>query len=344
MAETILETFLQISDLHIGDFDAAGSAVVHARWASCRAFEGLLGHHYQGLRALHNFYQQLRHTEDAKLVVVGDLTSCGSLSQFRDAAQYLTGQLNTGGVRLGLRAPNWATAAVPGNHDHWPGQNFSLGSATAGLGETFPQVPTVKTLSRLSSGHFVTFLQVDTDADVSPIGALRLLAIGDFQNELARLDGVLQDPLPHEVRVLVLHHSRCHGATTLKFPRKLRIRKRSWDALSQFITKHRIQILMTGHIHVDHLQPDALPDADGNPHSFLECRSGPAAVRDDIPSNWRTLKGLFPNWRPRPNGVIVHRIVEKDDGAIVWRAEVFRKVPGGFEPLKPNPMVEELPL
>jgi len=328
MPETILETFLKISDLHIGDFDVTGSAVVHASWAKCKLFEGFLGHHYRALRALCTFADGLRRRENAQLIVTGDLTSCGSQDQFRDATLYLAAKLPSSSTGLGLQWPAWSTAGISGNHDQWPGTNSVTGAATAGLAATISPAPWIKILPRLATGHFVTFMFVDTDADVGPMSMHRVFARGCFTSQLDELDSILQAPLPQEVRVLVLHHSRSFGPGG-PFSR-LRITHRSYAALNSFIVDKNIQVLLSGHIHAQYLNLDAVPTHDGSTRQLLECRCGTTTVRNAIPPNWRNLWGAFPAWKLRPNMAIVHRVVRKVDGTVVWRPEEYLLGPYGF--------------
>jgi Calcineurin-like phosphoesterase len=332
MDEETLDTFLHISDLHIGDFGPNGSAVTQAHWGRCRIFEGFLGHHHRALRALDNLYLRLRKDENAKLVVTGDLTACGKHDQFRDAALYLGARLPHLKGGCGLEAPNWATAGIPGNHDHWPGTNNVVGPPTNGLPMTFPQMPFVKTLAPLRSGHAITFVFINTDADVTPNSLSRRLAQGRFISELDKLDAILQAPLPFEVRVLVLHHSRSYGFNQLSRQR-LCMTRNSWRALNQFISDKNIRVLMCGHIHWQHITLDSLRGMDGAPVTFLDCRCGTTTVRNTIPYHWRGALGNFPVWNLPPNTAIVHRVVRDAEGDVFWKAQDYILGSSGFAPV-----------
>ena len=79
-----LLTLLQISDLHFGD-KLGGHGVDQLSaglpWLISRFshFDGLLGHHYKALSALHDFYKRLwgRHPT-CPVIVTGDITANGA--------------------------------------------------------------------------------------------------------------------------------------------------------------------------------------------------------------------------------------------------------------------------
>ena len=86
---------LHISDLHFGEqlegrdknsLDA--SLPLFLRYFP--RFDGLLGHHYRALTALHDFYKELwKDDAGCPVIISGDLTANGSVAQFRLANGYL---------------------------------------------------------------------------------------------------------------------------------------------------------------------------------------------------------------------------------------------------------------
>ena len=122
-------------------------------------------------------------------------------------------------------------------------------------------------------------------------------------------------PTPGEVRVLLMHHSpwidRFH----------LGIGRGSLAALEQFLPRHGIRVILSGHVHSAraHLQPSA--------HGLvLEARCGSTTQRDCIPEHGVHVRHGIPQ-----NTLIVHRIDEDDEGNLTWRSELFRHGMKGFE-------------
>jgi len=316
--------------LHIGNIDPTSSskdALTPAFWANCRHLDGMLGHSYRSLVHLEAVFAQLKQTEDALLIVTGDLTAFGSEIQFETAAEYLGSTLKPPkGRHIGLREKTWRNLAIPGNHDHWPGKRVILGAPTGGLSTYFPDLP-AEYLFRLSSGHLMRFLRLDSDVDVSPLGSKRFLARGCFSSHLETLANQLPDPQEKEIRVLLLHHSFSKTGLILSMT------GRSRKALSEFIVNHAISVLLCGHIH----EPP-LVDTHGVEHllqkrDFLEGRSGTTSQISTLLLDWKDFRGKRPE-RPNhwPNSFLVHRLCKETDDSIDWHTETYLETPEGFKP------------
>jgi hypothetical protein len=324
-----LATFVHISDLHFGHIDPVSlNAQAPGLWAKHSGFDGLLGHSYNSLRRLEKFFDQMRKTENARLIVTGDLTTVGHPDQFTMAAGFLGGILRfPKGNPIGLRAPDWRDRSVPGNHDHWPGHALIWGHPTPGLVATFPVMPYVNNppLS-LPSGHELRFMGIDTDADVSPKGTDRFLARGAFTSQLNSLAVKLSIPTANEIRVLCLHHSQELNSFALKMDALSR------DALNDFIVDHDIAVLLCGHVHTPpivksftatHLSLRTSAD-------FLEARCGTTTQTSTLPYTWRTILGNRPKRVNRmPNSLLVHRLF-MEGTEIYWGTEVYVERPQDF--------------
>jgi hypothetical protein len=243
-----LATFVHVSDLHFGHIDPASfDARAPGLWAKHSSFDGLLGHSYNSLRRLEKFFAQMQGTgtEEARLIVTGDLTTVGHPDQFDMATSFLGGILRyPKGSPIGLRASDWRDRSVPGNHDHWPGHATIWGKPTSGLSSAFPTIPYVNDPPLpLPSGHQLRFMGIDTDADVSSIGTDRFLARGSFTSQLNILASKLGIPTSNEIRVLCLHHSQALRSTALE------INAPSRDSLHDFIVDQDIAVLLCGHVH-----------------------------------------------------------------------------------------------
>ena len=132
MSETILKTFVHISDLHIGEIDPttgdADLTPVRQFLLSNKVpfFDGLLGHHKQALEDLESFMMRLRRSEgiEPNLIVTGDLTRFGEPMEFRTALEYISQDIDVSpphGNFVGLNFWQFPHHFISGNHDHWDG-------------------------------------------------------------------------------------------------------------------------------------------------------------------------------------------------------------------------------
>jgi hypothetical protein len=122
---------VQISDLHIGSIepvtgDALGSkpaAQLAAQFSWC---DDVLGHDGRAWQDLEGFNSGLVNDGEDRLgMVSGDVTRCGDGIDPATANDFLASQPNlhpSQGNDVGLRDPRWSHVAMPGHHDHWPGQ------------------------------------------------------------------------------------------------------------------------------------------------------------------------------------------------------------------------------
>jgi 3',5'-cyclic AMP phosphodiesterase CpdA len=322
-----LLTMVHISDLHLGRMGKAGfDARAPRLWAKWKHFDGLLGHSYLSLVRLEQLFHRLREEENAVLVVTGDLTTVGNADEYATARDYLGSVLKPPkGNFLGLKNSKWKELSIPGNHDHWPGAPVIIGPINADLSKTFGTLPQ-QAIMNLANGIQLRFLRIDSDADVSPYGASRVLARGSFKSQLQSLAASLPLPGPREIRVLLLHHSYSATGTILA------INSSSKAALHDFILEHDISALLCGHVHqpplvkvrkVTHLMQTA---------HFLDGRCGTTSQRSTPPYDWTTIIGERPSddnhW---PNSLLVHRL--NDDGSNVsWETEIYLERSDGFQP------------
>jgi hypothetical protein len=322
--ERRLATFVQISDMHIGDLNQRNDAAA-LQWHYHRLFRGYLGHHSAALDHLDEFVAGLFLQEtDARLFVTGDLTAFGRPSQFEFARAYITGQVSLGvGNYLGLSAPT--AHSIPGNHDHWPGRPPSspldlvmFGEPTIGFSLTFPGLPLPIIEYPLTDAVRVTVAGIDSEADVDPYSPNRFFAIGSFKSQLSALRERFAEPNPNEIRILLLHHSPQH-------PDLVHGMERSsfWDLL-RTIDECEISVLLTGHLH----EPKGEMN-ESHHHNvrweWIEARCGTTTVRDEIPESGSTNRSVL-----RPNTLLVHRLYEiatRKASRIEWRSSIFRRDP-----------------
>jgi predicted MPP superfamily phosphohydrolase len=341
-ASVRLATFIQISDLHFGDIDLNSQnkdAVLSALTSALASntgpiWDGLLGHCHHSLVRLEQIHAKLRQQENAVLIVTGDLTAYGAETQFDTAAEFLGGLLMPPKVAspIGLRQKEWRTNSIPGNHDHWSGKPIIFGGPTPGLAKYFPVLPAI-IRHQLPSGQFITFLRLDSDADVNPYWSNRFLARGCFTTQLHALASKLPIAQKMEIRVLLVHHSyTASGAALAMTPL-------SKAALNDFIIDHAISVLLCGHIHqppfavaltATHLQQS---------RAFMEARSGTTTQISTLPLYWRTVFQNRP-LRPRhwPNSLLIHRLFLEEDGSIEWEVEtrLENSLEFGFVPILPD--------
>lgn len=334
MSATRLATFVHISDLHFGTLvhdpqtgEWAPDAPVCRFWALFAWFDGLLGHHYRALGPLSQLVKHLRNTEQARLIVTGDLTSYGAEDQFDTADDFILTQLRPPPHSIyqsvGLFEPNWLERAVPGNHDHWPGRVTAIGQPTKALNDYFPALPYVAPPIPLPSGHRLQFAGINTDADVNPFSSTRVFARGRFASQLDPAAALLGPPMDKEVRVLLLHHSRAWPNDCLG------MEPASRAALDTFLADQNVRVILTGHIHIPALA--VFVPKKGLP-PVLEARCGTTTVRDLFPYTWTTLLGKPMQRTLPPNSLLVHRIFE-EQGQVWWNSVVHTRTALGFRPL-----------
>jgi 3',5'-cyclic AMP phosphodiesterase CpdA len=321
-------TVVQISDLHFGEpaatsGDAALTARVKNWWGVHKIFEGYLGHSGIALRDLDTTFGRLKKTEDATLVVTGDISSIGGPIEFQTATAYITGTLSLpSGHIIGLAVSDAFNRAIPGNHDHWPGHGGPApmyGMETTAFHATFQRPLWPPSTVSLNSTVSLRIIGIDTDADVYPFGKSRIWARGRFVSQLQALDNRLSSlPARDEVRVLLMHHSPQYQRI------KLGINGKSQSALDTFVKNHEISVLLTGHTHAAQCQTTPYSNG-GSSWTLLEARCGTTTQRDFMPVGWKPRVPAL-----SPNSLLVHRIYVDDDGKICWRTNHFERNTKGF--------------
>lgn len=344
MADERLFSILQVSDLHFGRLLSNGNARLPPGLAFVSAMTGQLGHHRIAARDLRRFVTGCRVAGRPDLVVVGgDLTAVGAPDEFDLARSFLgAGPSHPDfGVSLGLT--DWVETSVPGNHDQWPGSGWILGAPTPGLAATFQNAfPTVRSFS-LAGGLTLTFVMVDSDAEVWPVSGSRLFGRGRFAGQMASLGRILPRCGDREIRVLVVHHAISDGTVPLSagatpFPRRasnarwrrLEIAPDSLLALEHALVDHAFRVVMTGHRHLARLATLTASNGTAS-RPVLEAQCGATTQRDVYPGHLlHRTRGPFPLPALPANALILHDLVRRD-GALVWTAEIYRRAPGrGF--------------
>jgi hypothetical protein len=320
--------YLHISDLHVGLCQPDQLDAPLPRFGKLlKWLKGQWGHHYLALQRLAEFYEQLvKQEKEVQVILSGDSTAFGKPDEFKNAHNFITAQLH--GVGLGAKH----YASIPGNHDHWPGSGKIVGRPTVGLNTYFPPPRDPSWVGPLPGPRpfRLTFIQINTDADVFSYSRARLLARGKFHNQISYLDQRLPPRAADEKRILVLHHSILLDRPNYKVP--LSIKNRSAGALEQAIVRHGIGVLMCGHTHAvaDVIRFTAVAP-NGATHEVMECRCGTTTQRDQIPSHYRTPTGKWPNWTLDQNSLLVHRF-DVDRGNLVLVSQAFVLKSNGFAP------------
>lgn len=341
-------TFLHISDLHVGEIDAAtGNAKVPPGAAAVvrnlpgTLVDGLLGHQGRSLLDLMHFYRGLNKAgrTPTEVLVTGDYTRYGAVADFDLAFEYLQDEIdvypNVGrhaGLRLGERPPG-----IPGNHDHWAGNTFPM-TASPSLYWNYPGIanlPAILKRVRLSDSRDLVLCGVDSDAEIPSNSIRRLRARGSFQQQLSDLEQILGRNVNNELRVLMVHHSWNKRGVLLSMD------TRSRRVLERILQDCGIRVVLTGHTHHQGVAPI------GNTGAHEMC-CGTTTQIDQVPYSWRNILGRLPSqpgsWPP--NTLMLHRVHE--DPVLnrwTWETEVFvRNRASGFQPLRRGKPYGPLPV
>lgn len=316
-------TFLHVSDLHFGHQPSAPPHPPGARLPTlynfAEVFHGYVGHHHAALEDLEEFHHELASNEPTRLIVTGDLTRNGHPAQFDMAASYFNGGLPVPGGLLGLNDARWQDLCISGNHDGWPGKDLPVGWPACPQHWHFHAQPSLFHLKL--PNHLLCFLRVDSDADVHPLTARRVMAQGCFVTQLNALETKLGPPMEEETRVMLIHHSPSHrhqGWLSLT-----EITPRSSAALEAFVAKHRVQILLTGHIHTPAINRRVIYTG-GVTTEYMEARCGTTTQMDMLVQPWNKTVRL-PTVR---NCLMVHRLYENP---LTWETSLHHRTRTGFE-------------
>jgi hypothetical protein len=324
----LLLTLVHISDLHIGvpDLREGASdpdALVKTWWGRSRHFHGLLGHTFRAMRQLEEFFLDLAEIEPTRLVVTGDLTTCGADAEFELARKYLTSEAAFRDRACGLREERALAMTVPGNHDHWPGNRCIFGPRPAAISRLFPLRPLEPQILPLDDRHRVVVLGINTDEDVVGGGSARFFGRARCVSQLEALDRQLSEIEDRigDIRVLLLHHSRMHKEFVLGTTPDTE------EQLDRFVKQARISILLSGHLHIPKFNTERIGARHGA-WDLLEARCGSTLQRDVVPDAWK--KKGFASLTAEPNNLLVHRIVKTVDGAVEWRVTSHVRTDRGF--------------
>lgn len=329
----LLATFVHISDIHIGEIDpVTGDAAISRRAARIHSnfpwLDGLLGHHGRALHELDDFIAALRDEEPGlRLIVTGDLTRVGGSGELQLAKTFIEQEIdlspphgNDVGLRLGAQR-----LIIPGNHDQWAGANGPHRAWPSQFGGAYAHaVPRIEPHS-LPNGQEISFICIDSDADVRPQSLKRVRAIGDFQTQLQTVQTKLPTKKAGEFRVMLIHHSWFQKRQIL------RMTGASKAALEQLLVEKEVSAILCGHSHAPLLDSFTAKGPLGR-STVYELRSGSSGQHDSVPLTWRTLLRRRPVRKWEPNSLIVHRVYADPD-AVRWRAELHARCPRGFEHL-----------
>jgi 3',5'-cyclic AMP phosphodiesterase CpdA len=328
MAKRVLHTIFHVSDLHVGEIDADGvtgppDAAIKRWWGLHKECYGFLGHTFQAMRQLEEFFADATEGIPATVVVTGDLTTCGADAEFEIATSFLTNVAVFPPRReVGLRVTDLMERSVPGNHDHWPGKRCIIGPRNERLFSVFPDRPFSPQFVHLSETHRLVVFGINTDEDVHGFGPSRLLGRARCLSQLAALEKQLEhcEAQPGDIRILLLHHSRMHQKS------RLGMTAATLDKLNRVIEKWQISVLLSGHLHIPavRVQRIAGPSVSWD---LIEARCGTSLQRDTVPETW--IQQGFTAATLEPNNVLVHQIVETE-GALEWHTASYSRTDRGF--------------
>lgn len=329
-----LATFMHISDLHFGTLNLSSLNAANAWWMRFPVLDGFLGHSERALVRLDQRFAELKKTEQARLIITGDLTTCGKNSEFQLFDDYAGANPSLKSMKyMGLRNPGWRTTAIPGNHDHWPGTIKIFGSPLGMVHKIFNDLPRVSPLQDLGDGFQIRFIWINSDVDVGHRSSHRGLARGCCVSHCDTLEGQIPPRVDREIRVLCLHHSPTYQANAQSLW-ALELDQRSRDRVAEFILDHQISVVLCGHLHSPPYVDSALAISKGRHADFLEARCGSTSQikRSDLdPSVIQILRSLNILPRERTNSLLVHRIFE-ENGRVEWETEINVLYSSGFTP------------
>jgi len=330
--QKLLATLLHISDLHIGSIDpntgdASISPAVQIGLDNFPIFDGLLGHHGTGLRALAEFVDNLRDSDEKfQILVTGDLSRNGDASELALARRYFESEIDLlppYGDYVGLRAAG-KVIAIPGNHDHWAGLAVPLGAAPSNFYHYFIRpLPAIRSFPLGNHGHELTLIELDSDADVRPNSIQRTYARGSFCSQLQQLDARLEPRKTGEARALVIHHARTWTGFSLAISHSTRY------ALDHFLQQHEIAVILCGHTHKASVRRH-----NAGSRECWECGAGSTTQFDSVPRKWRVRLRKPGSVNLEPNALMLHRIFDID-GRLEWATTTYQRSATGFTAAHP---------
>lgn len=321
-----MQTFLHLSDLHIGDTYPLTKASVCDPQAVAMAnvypyLPGNLGHSSLALIAINKLYRKLRRqcgADNLSVIVTGDVTAFGKQSHFDNAREFLFGRFVLNRRHgIGLNSPT-DLGIIPGNHDYFAGMPIPVGHRTGHFSKFFSRaLPEVSWTVPLPDGRRLRFLEIDCDHDFEIGNRLpRITARASGRDHLSRLGGLLgrlPDTL-HEPRIVLMHGSARHRGGFLQICELLADAHQELDAVC---IAHRVKAILCGHIHASDLGAIAWPH--NPPTTELCCGTSAQVLR---PSINRITKLLVQRYLPRTNQVLVHQIVQRS-GTVFWETAEY---------------------
>lgn len=347
--------FIQISDLHIGEICGCSGR----RWIEMASILPIIGgalpHSENALNNLFAYYQGEAGDPDVptpKLIMTGDLTSCGARTEFEYAAARMT---SGAGHSAGFGVHDWYDRAIPGNHDHWDGDGLGgskpplrdfEGTYFANGPRTSPFFPNSETVEEVTvDGRdqpvHVRFYRLNSDRDVGAGTYNRLMAKGAFETEVERLSDVIarqQAALSkNEIRVLLVHHP---------FDR---MRSRSRRKLLNVLDENDIRVVLCGHSHHPAIRrhaahgwyrlSDRLEVCCGTSSQATQVDIEPLRrIADHAAAYWIMRKTLtWRHWPENPGDletmrehielnhhtIVAHRLEQRGRGEIFWVSDVL---------------------
>lgn len=335
-----IATFMHVSDLHFGEINPeTRDAQTKNHWGLTKAFDIFLGHEYASLELLDDYYAELIEQEPVPMlmphdgvkipvIMTGDLTCCGSDSQFESGTAFLGDLLcfeNNSKRCLGLQSDTWCSFTVPGDHDHWPGNYGIIGGPPPSLKQALPCCPfVIPPITLPGTDYQIRFMGIDTNADIAPLGTHRLLGRGAFKSQLAKLAKQLENPGKKEVRVLLLHHSRKHNRFVMGMQQESR------EALDDFIHTHGIVVLLSGHLHIPYVGRDEIIKKKHGVR-VLEACCGTTTQISTLPyESYCRLSSRLQRPNGFPNSLLLHRLYILDE-ELYWETITYFKTPAAFK-------------
>jgi 3',5'-cyclic AMP phosphodiesterase CpdA len=316
-----LLTLLHISDLHLAVPTPSQGGKPPKLWRHSKIFDGLLGHNEDALEDLEAIAIQLKR-ERSRLLVTGDLTSCGRDTEFALAAQFLQDKINlAGGRSTGLQVKDALLHAIPGNHDQWSGVASPLGPGKRDLSGVFPDMPIKPIRIYLKKGRWLTILGIDSDADIQTWSDDRVRARGEFMSQINTLSTSTKRCDRKEIRVLLVHHSPLHQGELLS------VKAYSRGGLWNLVKQRGISVILTGHVHAPAAAITAVTHKDKT-WNVLEARCGTSSQTDEIPNEWAGYGSADPTRFPL-NSVLIHRLYENKN-RITWHCDAVPRTDGGY--------------
>lgn len=330
--QKLLATLLHISDLHIGSLDpntgdAAISQAVQFGLDNFPIFDGLLGHHATGLRALAEFVEDLRASDEKfQILVTGDLSRNGDAHELALARRFFESEIDIlppNGDYVGLHAAG-KVIAIPGNHDHWAGISVPIGATPSNFYHYFIRsMPAIRSLPLGNQGHELSLIELDSDADVRPNSIQRTYARGSFGSQLQLLDAMLEPRKVREVRALLIHHARTWTGFSLAMSHATK------HALDNFLQQHEIAVILCGHTH-----KAAVRRHYAGARECWECGAGSTTQFDAVPRKWRVRLRKPDSVNLEPNALMLHRIFDTD-GRLDWVTTTYHRSAMGFASTHP---------